>query len=82
MKLSLEQREALADMEKDWEAVMALGEIAVSALRARVLGADLSKGDREIALAKSRYEGAVDVLRILANVKEYVKEPKSGSRKT
>ncbi len=73
-KLTLEQREALADIvdSGNWEAVMALCQIAVEHHESRLRTADIDKGDRPLVLLKARLEGAQDTQRLLAKVREHV----------
>lgn len=80
MKLSIEQREALADIVEagNWDAVMALAEISVDHHKNRVCTADISKTDREILLAKARLEGALDMHSMLSRVREHVNGAKKG----
>ena len=78
-KLTIEQRETLADIVDagNWEAVMTLCQISLEHHEVRLRTADIAKSDRELLLAKARYEGALDMHRILSNVREHV----SGARK-
>lgn len=73
-KLSIEQREQLADMvdSGEWDTVMALCGIAIENHQSRLLSTDISKNDRDIVLNKAKLEGALDVQRLMDNVREYV----------
>lgn len=74
MKLTIEQREALADIHEsgNWEAVMALCEVSIEHHKNRIHTTDISKTDRELLLCKARLEGAEDMKRLLANVREHI----------
>ncbi len=69
-KLSIEQKEQLADMldSGEWDTVMALCSIAVENHESILLCTDISKGDRDIMLNKARLEGATAVHRLMENV--------------
>lgn len=73
-KLSIEQREALADIHEsgNWEAVMALCQVSLEHQQNRLLTADISKTDRELVLLKARLEGAQDMQRLLSNIREHI----------
>lgn len=73
-KLTMEQREALADIYENgnWEAVMAICQISVEHHENRLKTADINKGDRELLLCKARLEGAQDMQKLMANVREHI----------
>ncbi len=73
-KLSMEQRESLADIHEsgNWGAVMALVEISIEHHKNRVCTADIGKSDRDLLLCKAKLEGAEDMKRLLANVREHI----------
>lgn len=74
MKLSIEQREQLADMvdSGEWDTVMALCGLAVENHQNRLLCTDISKGDRDLLINRAKLEGANDVRRLMENVREYI----------
>ncbi len=73
-KLTTEQKEQLADMvdSGEWDTVMALCGIAVGNHQSRLLTTDISKGDRDLLMNKAKLEGALDVQRLMDNVREYI----------
>ncbi len=79
-KLTIEQREQLADMldSGEWDTVMALCNIAVENHQNRLLCTDISKNDRDLLMNKAKLEGAQDVHRLLDNVREHIGGIKKG----
>ncbi len=73
-KLSIEQKEKLADMvdSGEWDTVMVLCGIAVENHENRLLCTDISKHDRDLLVNKAKLEGAQDVRRLMDNVREYI----------
>ena len=73
-KLTLEQREQLADMydSGEWDAVMALCGLCIEHHESRLLCTDVSKADRDLVLNKARLEGATSVQRFLNNIQEHI----------
>lgn len=73
-KLTIEQREELADMldSGNWETVLMLCKISLEHHESRLKTCDISKNDRDLVLAKARHEGAEDMYKLLANVREHI----------
>lgn len=73
-KLTIEQREALADIHEsgNWEAVLALCQISLEHHQTRLMTADISKNDRDLVILKARLEGAQDMQRLLSNIREHI----------